>query len=124
MDYKVVEKNGNRYIEGIKGKLIIGKEQDALDLIGICGENDTQLILLHSDNLAHDFYDLKTILAGNVLQKFVNYRMKVALVIPANQVKGRFSEMVKESNRGNFFRAFENKDQAVKWLTPDEVYPK
>lgn len=118
MDYRVKESNGRKYIECISDQRIILSEQEAFDLIGICGEQDTNLLMLHSGNLPEAFFDLKTGLAGAVLQKFVNYQIKAAVILPLERVnQGRFREFALEANRGNQFRVFNNHREAEAWLT-------
>lgn len=117
MNYRMVESNGFKYVEGPHEGLMISRPNDAIGLVSYCGEHDTNLVLLHAANLHEDFFNLKTGLAGAVLQKFVNYGIKVAAVIPpelANQ--GRFREMVVEANRGQHFRVFEEVNEAEVWL--------
>ena len=54
-------------------------------------------LVLDEKNLSPDFFDLKTGLAGQVLQKFVNYRTKLAVIVrdPASY-GARFSELTHE----------------------------
>jgi len=115
-EYIINNIDSKRYIEAIPPTFIIENEQDALDIAAVCGENETSLLLLYYENLAPGFFDLRTGLAGAILQKFVMYRIRVAAVIPSENIKGRFREMVVESNRGSHFRVFERKDYAIKWL--------
>lgn len=117
MNYTVLEKDNKKYIDYSSAEKPIGSEQDALDLIGACMENDTKLLMLHMEALADDFFKLGTGLAGSVLQKFTNYRIKTAVVITDYQkVKGRFKEFAAESNKGNSFRIFSSKNNAENWL--------
>lgn len=37
-------------------------------------------IIIYEQNLTSDFFDLKTKMAGEILQKFSNYRMRLAIV--------------------------------------------
>jgi PadR family transcriptional regulator AphA len=117
MRVQLAEKNGCKYVEGTPSEKFIEREEDAVALVGVCGEHSVERLLLHAGNLSEDFFDLKTGLAGAVLQKFVNYHMKVALVIPSDLVQGKFKEYVLEANRGNHFRAFQDKNEAEIWLT-------
>ena len=117
MGIVVKEINGRKYVEVQEGTTVITREEDAVDLAGICGVNDTDLLLLSRDTLPEEFYDLKSGLAGAVLQKFSNYRIKAAAIIQPEKITGRFREMVIETNRGNHFRVFKNREDAERWLT-------
>ena len=117
MNYKVIEAGHIKYIELFSCESPISTEQDAVDLVAICGENDTNLLMLHSEAISNDFFRLKTGVAGKVLQKFVNYYIKAVAVIPDERVNtGKFKEMASEANKGNHFRVFADKEQAEKWL--------
>lgn len=96
----------------------LSSEQDALELVAACGEYNTDRVMLHASNLTDDFYQLRTGLAGAVLQKFANYRIRAAAVLTPELVnQGRFKEMVLEANRGNQFRVFYDRESAEAWLT-------
>jgi PadR family transcriptional regulator AphA len=95
---------------------IIESEQDAVDLAALCGENEASGLLVNSWNLDGKFFDLTTGLAGAVLQKFSNYRLTFAAVVPADKMTGRFREMAIELNRGRQFRVLTERDEAEKWI--------
>jgi hypothetical protein len=117
MDYSVRGKGNLRYIECIVGQKYVENERDALDLVAACIENDTNRLLLHERNLSPGFFELSTGLAGNILQKFINYSIKVAAVMDTEKIsQGRFREMVIEVNQGNHFRVFHSCIEAVEWL--------
>lgn len=115
----VVQKRGRAFIEGVSGKKLIENEQDVVELVGLCVENNTIRILLHSDNLPAAFCDLKSGLAGMILQKFANYQMRAAAILPTKLVMGRFGEFVLEANRGKTFRVFQDRNEAERWLLDD-----
>lgn len=117
MNYKVIEKDDKRYIEFASSEVQIRSEKDAIDIISACFENDVCLIMLHSEALDDDFFKLRTGVAGAILQKFVNYRFKVALVVSDDEkIKGKFKELLAETNKGNDYRVFNSKTDAEKWL--------
>ncbi|MDF2511112.1 MAG: putative transcriptional regulator [Herbinix sp.] len=117
MNYQVNEIDNKKYIELNSAVEPLCKEEDALDLIALCWEHETSEIMLHSEALSQDFFNLKTKFAGNFIQKFINYNIKVAAVFPQEMVqKGRFREMALETNKGNHFRMYETKEEAQAWL--------
>ncbi|UNK17224.1 DUF4180 domain-containing protein [Paenibacillus sp. N3/727] len=117
MNYKIIENGNQKYIEFISTPTPFCTEQDAVDLVALCKENETNLLLLHSHVLSEDFFKLRTGVAGNMIQKFINYHVKTAAVIPKELVnKGKFKEMVLESNHSNHFRVFETREDAESWL--------
>ncbi|WP_368487922.1 DUF4180 domain-containing protein [Clostridium sp. BJN0013] len=117
MNYKVIERNNKKYIECNSSETLLRSEQDALNLTAACVENNIYLLMLHSEVLTDDFFKLRTGLAGQVLQKFINYHVKVVVVLTSEQkIKGKFKELIAESNKGNDFRVFNNPAEAENWL--------
>lgn len=117
MNFKVIEKVGKKYIEFASAETPLRTEQEALDIIAICFENDASHIMLRAEALTDDFFKLRTGLAGQVLQKFINYRIKVAAVISNEHIiTGKFKELIAESNKGNDFRVFSDVTEAENWL--------
>jgi hypothetical protein len=89
----------------------IASERDAADLVGETLALDAILVVIPLARLAPGFLDLKTRLAGEVLQKFVNYRRQVVIVGDvAEAVAGStpLRDFVRESNRGK-----------TVWFVPD-----
>ncbi len=102
MNYAVVKRKDKKYIECASAKTPIHNEQNVLDLIAACIEHDTNLLMIHMEALDDDFFRLRTGLAGDVLQKFINYHIKVTIVVTDGQkVKEKFKEFLSESG-GNF----------------------
>lgn len=117
MNHRVIEIREKKYIECASAETPLRTEQDAIDLISVCFESDTNLLLIQAQALAEDFFQLRTGLAGSVLQKFINYNVKVAVVLTDQQkVKGKFKEFITEANKGNSFRVFCDKEEAENWL--------
>lgn len=117
MDYKVIEKDRIRYMEYSAAGMPLSSEKDAIDLVSGCFENQIYNIVLHARALSDDFFKLRTGLAGMILQKFINYRIKVAVVLENDdKVKGKFRELLSESNKGNDFRTFFSAAEAEQWF--------
>ncbi|MCI1622612.1 MAG: DUF4180 domain-containing protein [Clostridium beijerinckii] len=118
LNYKVVNKNNVKYIEFASEVWKLSSEQDVVDCISICMENDVYTIMFHSNVLSEDFFNLKTRIAGMALQKFINYHVKVAVIIENEEkLNDRFKEMIMESNKGNNFRTFKDIAEAESWIS-------
>jgi hypothetical protein len=65
--------------------------RDFTDLIGDAMGDGVRMVAIPADRIGEDFYRLRTGLAGEVLQKFVNYQLKLAIV-------GDVSRWADESN--------------------------
>jgi hypothetical protein len=74
-------------------------------------------LLFTEDDLGPQFFDLRTRLAGEALQKFVNHRVRVAIVIGTPASHGeRFVELVREHTTHPMVRFFPTHDDARSWL--------
>ena len=117
MDYVIRRLGKLHYIDASPDGGCIRSEQDALDWVAICGEHETTYLMLYDGNLADDFFDLSSGVAGEILLKFVIYSIRVAAVLSSERVNhGKFPEMMIETNRGNDFRVFLDKDKAEEWF--------
>lgn len=81
----------------------IGADRDATDIVGETLAAQVRLVVIPIARLSPAFLDLKTRLAGEVLQKFVNYRRQVVIlgdIAPAVAASASLRDFVGESNRG------------------------
>ncbi len=76
--------------ELISDDIIIQKNEDGFDLLGNLYYQGFDKVIIHEKNITPDFFDLKNKMAGEILQKFSNYRVTLAIV-------GDFSKYTKES---------------------------
>jgi PadR family transcriptional regulator, regulatory protein AphA len=117
MNIQKISVDNKSYLECLSDGQVLRTDADILDLVAACGEHLCDRLMVHAGLLPTDFYDLKTGLAGNLLQKLVNYRLRCAFILDEVLVgNGRFSEMMIESNRGEQFHFCFNVDDARKWL--------
>jgi hypothetical protein len=79
-------------------------------------------LILDEKELSPDFFDLRTGFAGELLQKFVNYRARLAIVIADSSAYGsRFSELVYEHRSHRVVRFFDSPQLARQWLAYNPV---
>lgn len=84
---------------------LISGPDDILDLIAEAGSNGGDILVIHKECLLEDFFDLKTGIAGEILQKFSNYRMKLAIIGDFSACKSKsLKAFINESNRGRIIR--------------------
>lgn len=91
---------------------------DILELLSNARSEGTNKILIDSSQLIDDFFNLRSGIAGEFLQKFINYHMDVAILFKEEHLKDnpRFKEMIGESNSTGGIGYFLNKEKAEKWL--------
>jgi hypothetical protein len=94
--------------------------EDIADALGT--SMDRGGLLLDESNLSPDFFDLRTGFAGEVLQKFTNYRVRLALVIADPAAHGsRFGELAHEHRTHRSVRIFESEQLARRWLAYNPI---
>ena len=105
-------------IEGPRGLPWLTAASGWKTLVEACASARSQDALLHPANLPPEFWDLSSGIAGEYLQKWRNYRVRVAVLAPPGSVaySSRFPEMVAEEARKGHFRVFEAREPAVEWL--------
>jgi hypothetical protein len=89
----------------------IASDRDAADIVGEALGLEARLVVIPLARLSPAFLDLKTRLAGEVLQKFVNYRRQVAILGDVGEAvagSDALRDFVRESNRGR-----------TVWFVPD-----
>ena len=103
MDITALAANGKNIAVVHSNEVIIGDVQSALDLIAtVRFETDSDYIVINKLLISENFFDLKTGLAGEVLQKFINYRVKVAIFGDFSEYSSRsLKDFMYECNRGN-----------------------
>lgn len=89
-------------VAGPEGKKLSG-EQDALDLIGEAISGAAELVVVTVERLEDAFFELKTGLAGHIVQKIVNYRRRLVILGDISQhiaASRSLRDFVNEANRG------------------------
>lgn len=79
----------------------ISPGSDGTELISICMSEGSDGLIINKDHIHPDFFDLKTQLAGEVLQKFSTYGYKLIIAGDFNRatMKESLAAFVRESNR-------------------------
>ena len=95
--------------------VLITDGQSALDLIAtIKYETGCEAMILPKDALSEDFFRLPTGLAGEVLQKFINYHMQLAVVGDfSGYTSKNLKDFLYESNKGNAVCFLRDEAEAV-----------
>lgn len=87
--------------EVISDQVLIGNVEEGLQLMGDLYYQGFDKIIIHETNLTSDFFDLKTRIAGEILQKFSNYRIQLAIIGEFSKYPGKsIRDFIYESNNG------------------------
>lgn len=84
-------------------QVLIRSVQDALDLMSTVRYlHGCDRLVIPKTALAEEFFDLKTRLAGEILQKFTTYQMKLAIVGDFEVYHSKsLHDFIYESNKGS-----------------------
>ncbi len=100
MKIEIVTLNGKDIAEVISDGIVIRETQDALDLMADCSYQGCSRIIIHEENIIPGFFDLKTRIAGDILQKFSTYNVRLAIVGDFVKFHGKsLRDFIVESNR-------------------------
>ena len=110
--------DGLTFLEIRSEEQFINNVQDVLDLFGELYGQYYDGIILYERNITHDFFDLQTRLAGEILQKFSNYRIRLVIVGDWSKYTSRSLEaFICESNRGKTVNFSSSPTEALKLLS-------
>ena len=115
---KIVENNGQKVAEIISDQVEITTVQDGLDWLAAAWHEGAENLVIHEQNLCPEFFDLKTQLAGDILQKAATYHMKVAIVGEFGKYESNaLHAFIVECNRGRQIFFVADVETAVTRLT-------
>jgi hypothetical protein len=99
-------------------KKVIKDVRTALDiLISIKFEKGCDYIIIDKSFLCEEFFQLSTGLAGEILQKFINYQVKVAIIGDFSEYTSKsFKDFVYECNKGENIFFLQNEKEAKERL--------
>lgn len=101
MNIRIDEKNKSRIAVISSNKLIIKNTQDALDLMITAQDNVCEKIIVNKENIINEFFELRTGIAGEILQKYINYNIKIAIVGEFDYLKSKsLKDFIYECNNG------------------------
>lgn len=118
MNLNLYEVNGTTIAEVVSDETVISNVEDALDLLANSAYQGASSIILQEKNLTPDFFDLKTGIAGEILQKFSTYDIKLAIAGDFSKYPSKsLRDFIYESNkmgRINFVSTLEEAREKLK----------
>ncbi|MEK5162195.1 DUF4180 domain-containing protein [Paenibacillus sp. FSL R5-0527] len=119
MQIKKVEANGRDIAVVSSNEVVIHDVQSALDLMAtVRYETGCDRIVMDQSLINESFFDLKTRLAGEIVQKFINYQAKVAIVGDFSGYASKsLRDFIYESNSGNDLFFMPSEQQAIEKLS-------
>lgn len=117
MEYKIL---GNKKDIALinTDEIIITDAQSALDLMATVEyETHCDKLIVYKSCINEAFFVLSTGIAGEILQKFINYRKKIAIVGDYSKYTSKpLKDFIYESNKGNSIFFVPTTEDAVQKL--------
>lgn len=116
MNIEILSRDNDNYALVHSDKILISEVQDVLDLMANCDYQGARNIIVRKEHITPHFFDLRTGIAGEVLQKFSTYRIKLGIV-------GDFSKYESKSLR-NFIYESNKTGRIIFGVSLEEIIEK
>lgn len=114
MEIRTHQINKENIAELISEEILINSPEDGLQIMVDLYYQDFGKIIIHEKNLTPAFFDLKTGIAGEVLQKFSNYRMQLIIIGKFSKYESKsIKDFIYESNKTRQINFMENLTEAL-----------
>jgi hypothetical protein len=119
MKINMINENGVEIAIISSSEILISDVQSALDIIATVNyKAGCDRIILSKSAISEDFFNLSTRLAGEILQKFINYRVKIAIFGDFSVYTSRsLRDFIYESNKGKDIFFLSDEKHAIEKLS-------
>ena len=101
MQINLVPSGSTQIAHIISDDIIMHTAEEGAELLMNCLYQGADSLILHEHNLPAAFFDLKTKLAGDILQKFSTYQGRLAIVGDFSKYESQsLRDFIYESNKG------------------------
>lgn len=115
MNVTVNERGASKVAVVVSPDILISDSQSALDLMATIRYNQgCDKVIVKKANVEERFFDLKTGLAGEVMQKFTNYHFRFAIVGDFDGYTSKaLRDLIYESNKGKHILFLKTEQEAL-----------
>ena len=115
---KTTSDQEKRYVEIESDQNLLNDLGSANDLLSLTWDNKATGLFIPASSLSPAFFDLKTGIAGDFLQRLQNYRVKTVFLVPEIEKQNiRVQELARDMKHNQFVRFMEREQEALAWLT-------
>ena len=102
-------------------EIVIKDTQTAIDFImSVKYETNCSKIAINKKAIREDFFILSTGIAGEILQKFINYQIKFAIIGDYSKYTSKpLKDFIYESNKGKDIFFIANENEAIQMLSKE-----
>jgi hypothetical protein len=102
----------------VSDDIIMHTAEEAAELLMNCHYQGADSLIVHEHNLPAAFFDLKTRLAGDILQKFSTYQGRLAIIGDFSKYKSQsLRDFIYESNKDKRINFVGTQEEAIATLT-------
>lgn len=117
MEIKIHKKEENQLAELLSDAVLIDTAEKGLELLGNLYYQGFDHVALYTHNLSSAFFDLSTGLAGEVLQKFSNYKVNLSIIGDFSYYNSHsLNDFIRECNRGKHISFVGSLNEALEKL--------
>jgi len=118
MDVLIHEINDIKIAEILSDAILISNTEEGLQILVDIYYQDIDKIILHEKNFIPEFFDLKTGIAGEILQKYSNYKVRLAIVGDFSKFQSKsLKDFIFESNKQKRVNFTESVEEALQRLS-------
>lgn len=116
MTIHIIHINGENIAEVTASEMIIRNVEDAVQLMVDCiYGHQAYKAIIYQENITPDFFELKTKLAGEILQKYTLYGFDIAIVGDFSIYNSKsLNDFIYESNKGRKVNFVASKEEALR----------
>lgn len=118
MNIRVHQHHETTIAEVISDQVLIHTPGDGLQLMVDLYYQGFGEMILHEQNITGEFFDLKTGIAGEILQKFATYRVRLVIIGDFARYDSKsLRDFILESNKGKQINFLPSVEEAVAKLS-------
>ena len=118
MEINIIKNNQPVLAEILSDEILIDKDtQEALDLMASCSYQGAEAMLLYEHQFTKDFFFFSTVVAGEILQKFSTYQMRMAIIGDFEKYSSKsFRDFRRESNQQGRIIFTGSREEAIRLM--------
>ena len=119
MEVKTIKVNDKGIAIVHSNEVLISDVRSALDfMMTVQYKTGYNRIILNKSAICEDFFHLSTKLAGEILQKFINYHVKIAIIGDFSIYTSKsLKDFIYESNKGKDIFFLPDEEEAIEKLS-------
>ncbi|MDR1416887.1 MAG: DUF4180 domain-containing protein [Prevotellaceae bacterium] len=108
----------NGIVEIVDSSILVKETGDIFDIFNLLFADNRSTVILRKENIAEDFFDLSTGVAGEILQKCSTYHVRMAIIGDYSSVKSKaLRDFIYESNKAKKIVFVDKVEEALRIFT-------